>query len=428
LGFLWFYWPISLPEPPVVDSEEPEVRQVLQQAYQKLLQQRRSAAAWGEYGTLLLAHLFDQQADICFIVAGQLDPQDPRWPYARSHIALKRRPHEAIELLRQAIQASQGQRAYLFVSEMTLAEALLERGEFSEAMALFRKYLQPPPGEPRARWGMSLSALAAGQEEQAWQYMLAVRDHPCCRKQAHTQLAALARRRGDVTTALQYEAIANHAEPDPPWPDPYLDHVVSLQVGRRGLERRAGILERDGRFFEAAQLYLSALHHERSTNALLGAAVNLARLHQHPEALKLLREAIALDPDNARVQYTFALVLYAHAEIVQSHQPDYSELRQWFHESAQAARRATELKPDHARAYLFWGLSLLQLGQSEAAIAPLRQGLKIEPDNFDMHLALGQALSQVGQFAEAEKALLTASQIRPEDPRLLQQLQRLPRR
>jgi Flp pilus assembly protein TadD len=411
-----------------VDSEESEVRQVLQEYYQKLLQQRRNGSAWGEYGTILLAHLFDREADDCLAIASRLDPHDPRWSYARAHIALKRRPAEAVDLLRQAVEASRDQPKYLPACEMTLAEVLLERGETEQAAQLFRKYLSPPPGEPRARFGLALVALAQGDPAEAWTHLFAVREHPCCRKQAHTHLAALARAKGDLAAARQYESIVSTADPDPPWPDPYLDHVVSLQVGRRGLQRRAGVLERDGRFLEAAQLYLKALQDQRTVEALLGAAVNLARLHQHGEALKLLREALEIDSRDARVQYTYALVLYAHAEIVQSQDPHHPQLREWFQEAAAAAQRALELKPDHGRACLFRGLALLQLGQVQEAIAPLRQGLSIEPDNFDLHLALGQALARLGQFQEAEKELQTAAQLRPMDPRPVLELQRLGQR
>jgi tetratricopeptide (TPR) repeat protein len=425
---IWFFWPTPLPEPPVVDSEESEVRRVIQEYHQKLVQQRRQASAWGDYGTILLAHLFDREAEECFAVASRLDPNDPRWFYGRALIALKRRPQEAVDLLRQAVEASRRQPQYQRVCEMTLAEALLERGEAEQAAELFRKYLSPPPGEPRARFGLALVAMALGHTEEAWSHLQAVREYPCCRKQAHTHLAALARTKGDLAAARQYESIASTADPDPPWPDPYLDHVVSLQVGRRGLQRRAGVLERDGRFFEAAQLYLKALQDQRTVDALLGAAVNLARLHQHGEALKLLREARELDARDASVQYTYALVLYAHAEIVQSHDPGHPQLREWFQEAAEAARLAIELKPDHGHACLFRGLALLQLGQAQEALVPLRQGLAIEPDNFELHLALGQALARCGQLAEAEKELQTAAQLRPMDPRPSLELQRLRQR
>ena len=427
-GIIWavrFFWPVPLPEPPVVDSEESEVCRVIQEYYQRLLQQRRQGSAWGDYGTILLAHLFDREAEECFVVASRLDPNDPRWFYAQALIALKRRPAEAVDLLRQAVEASRDQPPYRLVSEMTLAEALLERGETEQAAELFRKYLSPPPGEPRARFGLALVAMALGNTEEAWSHLQAVREHPCCHKQAHTHLASLARLKGDLNAARQYESIASTADPDPPWPDPYLDHVVSLQVGRRGLQRRAGVLERDGRYFEAAQLYLKALQEQRTVEALLGAAVNLARLHQHGEALKLLREAQEVDARDARVQYTCALVLYAHAEIVQSRDPGHPQLREWFQEAAESARQAMELKPDHGRACLFRGLALLQLGQAQEALAPLRQGLAIEPDNFDLHLALGQALARCGQLSEAEKQLQTAAQLRPTDPRPSLELQRL---
>ena len=424
-SLVWYYWSAGIPEPPQVDSEEADVRQVLQEYYAKVRQQPRSATAWGEYGTILLAHLIDQEADACFIVAARLDERDPRWWYARAQIALKRRPEQAVELLQRALAASEHQPQYRQACELTLAETLLERGQVEEAIGMFRRYLEPPPGEPRARFGLALAALLRGDTEEAWQGFQAIRDHPCCRKQAHTHLATLARLRGDLNAARQYEAVVATAIPDPPWPDPYLDHLVSLQVGRRGLQRRAAILERDGRFFEAAQLYLQVLREQRTTEALLGAAINLARLYQHPEALKLLREAVQLDPDDSRAQYTLALVLYAYAEIVQSQDPTHPQLRPWFEEVIQATRQATRLKPDHARAYLFQGLAQLQLGRFREAVTALRQGLAIEPDNFDMHLALGQALVRLGDRTEAEKALRTAASLRPNDPRPEEELRRL---
>ncbi len=210
---VWFFWPTPLPEPPVVDSEENEVRRVIQEYHQKLLQQRRQASAWGEYGTILLAHLFDREADECFAVASRLDPNDPRWFYGRALIALKRRPQEAVDLLRQAVEASRNQPQYQRVWEMTLAEALLERGEAEPAAELFRKYLSPPPGEPRARFGLALVAMSLGNTEEAWNHLQAVREYPCCRKQAHTHLAALARIKGDLAAARQYESIASTADP-----------------------------------------------------------------------------------------------------------------------------------------------------------------------------------------------------------------------
>jgi Flp pilus assembly protein TadD len=89
------------------------------------------------------------------------------------------------------------------------------------------------------------------------------------------------------------------------------------------------------------------------------------------------------------------------------------------------ARRATELKPDHAVAYMFWGLALKNLGEPAAAIPPLRTGLGIRPEQFDLHLGLGQCLAATGDPAGAEASLKTAQQLKPDDPRPAQELARL---
>ncbi len=424
----WYAWHRGyfrqIPEPPLPEIEEEEVRRVVKEQYQRLLQDRRSGTAWGEYGTILLAHLFDREADACFVVAMRLSPQDPRWPYARAHIALKRRPQEGPELLRAAAKAANSPE-YQSAITLTLAEALLEQGQIDEAERLFLQQLNTPLGSARARFGLGVAALAREDYAAAEQHFLAVRDQQYCRKQAHTHLAMLARARGDILAARRYESIACASDPDPPWPDPYLDHVVSLQVGHRGLERRATLLERDGRYFDAAQLYFRAVQQRKDAKYLIGAAVNLARLFRHPEAIGLLRQAVEAEPDNSQAHYTLGLVLYAHAEIVQSREPDHPELTAWFREAAAATARAAELRPDHAQSYLFHGLSLLRLGQARQAIPAFRKGLTIQPDNFELHLGLGEALLAVGEAAEAEKILAVARELRPDDPRPAQLLGRL---
>ncbi|HEY7156296.1 MAG TPA: tetratricopeptide repeat protein, partial [Gemmataceae bacterium] len=79
----------------------------------------------------------------------------------------------------------------------------------------------------------------------------------------------------------------------------------------------------------------------------------------------------------------------------------------------------------HALAYLFWGLALKHLGDSEAAVAPLRRGVACRPEMFQLQLALGEALLESGQRREAETYLENARYLDPKDSRLLQALERL---
>ena len=80
-------------------------------------------------------------------------------------------------------------------------------------------------------------------------------------------------------------------------------------------------------------------------------------------------------------------------------------------------RRAAELKPDHAQAYLFWGLSLKYLGDPAAAVEPLRKGVAVRPEEFDIQFALGEVLAATGKTAEAKTHFENARRIDPKDPR-----------
>ncbi len=421
----WWTKKPAMPDPPLPpDITDAEVRAAVGESREKLTAAPRSGEAWGDYGTVLLANLFDRDADFCFAEAAKLDPSDPRWPYARGLIALKRDPPNAVGFLTAAADAAREKPKFRQAITLQLADALLERGEVERAAALFRQELAPPD-PARAHFGLGLVALARGDEAAAAVHFEEARLHRCSRKQAGSQLALLARARGDVPASKQFEAEANALEADPPWPDPYLDRVVSLQVGARGLNRRIGLMERDGRYSEAAEAYLAQARQTRTCILLTGAGVNRARLREYDAAVELLREAVELDGADANARYTLALVLYTQAEkewVRDAASPDAAKR---FREVIASAKRATELKPDHALAYMFWGLSLMNLGEPKAAIDPLRSALAIRPGEFTAHLALGQALAAVGDRAGAEASLKTAGQLKPGDPRPGQELAKL---
>src|SRR5262245_4443283 len=91
-GAVWYLTrptPAPTATPPEVKAEgiDPSVAAAIGAARQKVLDDLRSAAAWGELGKLLLAHTFETEADVCFEQAAALDPDDGRWPYYRGLFA-----------------------------------------------------------------------------------------------------------------------------------------------------------------------------------------------------------------------------------------------------------------------------------------------------------------------------------------------------
>jgi tetratricopeptide (TPR) repeat protein len=416
--------PVDLPMPEGIDDAE--VRQAIERARRQVLDNARSADAWGRLGMTLLAQLFDRDADRCFAEASRLDPGEPRWLYGRGRIALKRDPDHALPLLRQAVNAAANSSpAHLSDFRLPLAEALLERGELQEAEPLFRQEWQRGSDNPRAALGLGLIAVERGDTRGAVDFLTTAQASPFARKTATAQLAALARRRGDQAGADRYEKEVATLPGDPPWPDPFLDRVMQFRVGLRRQEREVDELERAHRYAEAAEVWLGQLRERRTSRACVGAGINLARIGDYERALPLLREALQLDPESAQGHYTLALTLFTRAEKEWQQSPGSASATEWFRESIRHAQRAAHLKPDYALAYLFWGLARKYLGEPTAAIAPLRQGIACRPESFELQLALGESLLAVGKDREAETHLENARRLDPEDPRPLQATKRL---
>jgi tetratricopeptide (TPR) repeat protein len=409
--------------PPEIEAVE--VRRAIERARQEVLDNPRSGAAWGHLGMVLEAHLYEAEAGRCFAEAARLDPADPRWPYFRGLIALKYDPDNALPFLRQAIACPHSPEQGPTL-RLRLAEALLERRDLDEAEKLFRAEWRRAPDNHRAVFGLGLVAVARGDPKAAAGFLTAARASQDIRKRATAQLAALARARGDEAAAANYEKELAALPNDPlAWPDPLVEQIVRLQVGPRNRDQEIAQLEQKGRFAEAAKAYLEEIEVRPTGQAYVGAGVNLARLGDYDRAVPLLREGVRRGRDNTNAHYTLSLVLFSRAEKEWQQRPGSARAREWFREAIVHARRATELKPDHARAYLHWGLALKYLGQAGEAVAPLRKGVACRPGEIELQLALGEALLEVGQFQEAQTHLENAHQLDGKDPRPGKALQRL---
>jgi tetratricopeptide (TPR) repeat protein len=424
-GWWWYNRPGLVPPMPE-DIQDEAVRLAIMRARDKVLVTPRSANAWGELGMVFLAHLFDREADRCFTEASRLDPSAARWPYARGLIALKRDPDKAVPLLWQAASsAGTSWPEYRGAVRLQLGEALLERQNIAAAESLFRDELTHDPLNQRAALGLALALLARGEEEEAAELLNRARSSPYAKKTVLAHLAALARSHQETALADDLAKQVGALPTDPPWPDPILDEAVRLQVGTRGCIRAGEELEQQHRYAEAAQLYLELAEREHSPRAYVAAGLNFARMKDYDRALPLLQEALRLDSESPNTHYTLALAQFTRAEREIAERPDSPRAREWFQDVLTHARRATELKSDHAGAFLLWGLSLKHLGDLKGALTPLRRGVACRPEHFELQLALGEDLFATGSLSEAREHLLNAQRLDPQDSRPGQALERL---
>src|SRR5262249_9190639 len=91
-------------EPPSLGAADidPAVLKVVEAARSTVSQSPHSAEAWGRLGMLFKAHSFVWEANACFVRAGQLDPNDPRWPYHQAIELAERDPEAAVAKLERA--------------------------------------------------------------------------------------------------------------------------------------------------------------------------------------------------------------------------------------------------------------------------------------------------------------------------------------
>jgi tetratricopeptide (TPR) repeat protein len=428
-GVWWWSRPAQLKPPMPENIADAPTQQAIERARKKVLDAPRSADNWGELGMLFLASLFDREADTCFAEAARLNPNDARWPYGRGLIAVKRDQEHALLHLRQAAAAAASWPEGASTLRMQLADTLYAQGHEEQAEGLYRDELRRQPNNARAAWGLALVALARGNERDAKNFLLIARKSPFAKKKANAKLAALTVPGDGGEASADYEKLAASLPADAPWPDPFLDEILTYQVGHRHSERQIAELERAGRYQDAANFYMLQIQENpTSSEAHVGAGINLARLRDYVEALPLLHRGIDLDPQSANAHYTLALAQYTRAELELGKSPNSPAAKDWLREAVEHARRATELKPDHASAFLFWGLSLMKLGDPAAALAPLRAGAACRPEFFDLQMALGETLMQMGDDSQATVHLQNAQSLEPNDPRPAQLLEAIRRK
>jgi VWFA-related protein len=126
------------------------------------------------------------------------------------------------------------------------------------------------------------------------------------------------------------------------------------------------------------------------------------------EAVKLLQQALRLDPELPSLPYELGRALYAIGNAEEAE----VELRE-------AVRRA----PSSAASHNQLGIVLFQTGDAKAALEEFRAAAKLAPKDPNAHFNLGEAMARSGDSRGAVKELRMASSLDPSDGSLARLLQ-----
>jgi tetratricopeptide (TPR) repeat protein len=118
-------------------------------------------------------------------------------------------------------------------------------------------------------------------------------------------------------------------------------------------------------------------------------------------AIAEFREAIRIDPKDAKVHYNLGLLLRVKGDV----KGVIAELQE-----------AVRLDPGHSAAYQNLGNALMMKGDAVGAIASYKEALRLDPKNSNVHYNLGNAFGITGQLDDAIVEFREALRLEPRFP------------
>lgn len=163
---------------------------------------------------------------------------------------------------------------------------------------------------------------------------------------------------------------------------------------------RARIATHEGDYPAALNLLREAIALEPDSARLHGEAADIKlKIGQIPEALEYIAKAIALDPDY-RPPYVLGGILMS------------SSGKDW--EAVDYLRKAVKLDPSKEDAYLHLSLSLTRLFEYEEAVSTLKELVKLNPDSILGYYYLGRTYSQMKLYRDALGYFNRVLELKPE--------------
>jgi tetratricopeptide (TPR) repeat protein len=419
-GYAWYRF--SAPEPPVIamgEGTEPAVVKAVEEAREQVRSAPRSGAAWGKLGQVLLANGFSDESEVCFVQAERFEPEEPRWPYLRASRLILRDREAALPSLRRAVELCERKDRNNTTPRLMLAEVYLEKNEWDQVESHCRRVLERQPENSRAHFDLGMVALAHDDLVTAVEQLTQATSSPYTQKRARIELAAVYQRLGNKTALEENARALQNLIDDHPWPDPYADEYQKFVAGRQSRFLQAERLDHEGRLPEEIEVLQGLARDFPDERSLLALGTAQAKMGDDEGAEQSLTAALRLAPDWASTHYALAVAQYRLGERLRERKDAHADEK--FRSAANEARRATELKSDHAMAYHFLGLALARLGRRAEAIDSFRTGTRCRPEVAEIHLMLGKTLAEDGKTDEALVQLQYARDLSPPDDTRAQQ-------
>jgi len=362
-----------------------------------------SAIARRTLGLLYLANGGPSEASEAFRQAIVLNPQDARaWAWHAMANEKRGDVEEAIASMEQARQLAPEQRPLWWRP----AFWKLEAGRPEEALRDF-EYVGSleTPGRPAAdgaahRIGQARCLLELDRASEAVTILEDLQrliNHPYARyllSQAYRRAG-----RGDEAERLVF---GSNFDP-PSYPDPWMDPVDDAKRGLDGRASRIESLLTAGRLGDASELLTEARGRWPESVPLLHLQASLHdRQGQQPARIRMLRQAVRLDPTNAASHHNLSVAMQQAGDIEaaltsahQSVKADDTFAPGWL----QAGRLTILLRG------LDRGAQQNELASIQVALVPLDRAFELGVENPQDHLMYGHLLFRGARLDDAERIL-----------------------
>ena len=320
--------------------------------------------AYGEFGKLSYLYDFLDSAEAAWKNASALHRSAFRWHYYLGVLyRLRGEMSLAAERLESALELKRDDLATL----IRLGRVRFDEGRMAEAGVLFEEALRQAPGSAAALYGLGRIAVAEGRYQEALGLLEQVAGDQPAGSAVHHQLGLAYRGLGELERARDHLSRSEGIRVM--FSDPLMEQLAGMSQGAHGLVR-------------------AGLQAQRSGN--LG------------QALRILEEAVSLDPENAWIHYNLGVV-HQGAGNLQVAAGEYG--------------RAVELDPQYRDAHFNLGQLLAEAGDYEGAVRHFGAAAEIDTEDRQARLELAVAVSRLGR---SEEALAQLEELVQEAPSLFE--------
>ena len=404
----WLSVPSLEPLPSVeTDAMTQPVRELIQEAARKVMDQNRSIAAWGDLGAVFLVHDMVSEAAVCFRNAERLDPLDYRWPYLLGISLVYIDQDQTLAAYRRAAQRC-GNKAHV---PMKLAEMLLDQGNLDEAAELVEGALAYAPSDPHVAFVKARLLMAQGDLEQALTWARRSASEASEKRAPHLLVAQLCRRTKDSAgEATALKALERIPDAVTFWDDPDRAAIAFLRQDQNARLVRAENQAKSGQtaILKDTLRELSAQNEGTSATARLASILDAEGNFAAAETL--LRNQLRDKPKDELLQFMLGNACF--------------QQRQYGIAEAEF-RRAIELKPDYADAWFNLGLTLLMVQKPQEAREAFAMTVHLDPNRAQARISLAELLLAEGKRESAIEHLQAALRLAPDEPRARELLARV---